>query len=310
MNTSDLRRAASLLPVFVTVAETEQVTVAASILRMPQPSVSRALGALGDLIGTPLIERRGRGIVVTPAGRELLPYARAGLDALSAGLAAVTADEAVGRGEVPIAFQTVLGETVVPALIRRFRERHPGVRFALTQGSRRHCMDALDQGAAAVAVVSSPPEGDGQTVVELYSEPMVLVVPRGHRLAGSAVVALSEIAREDVIALKPGYGLRDLLEELFADTGLEPRITFEAEDSHTARGLASAGLGVTVLPSYVPDDDTVQLRIDHPAAQRMIGAVVRAGVLTPTVAAFADFLRDAGPLLAVGALGPYARPGG
>jgi DNA-binding transcriptional LysR family regulator len=308
MEMVDLQRLLRLLPVFVAVAETEQVTVAASILRMPQPTVSRALGALADLIGTPLVERQGRGIVLTGAGRELLPYARAGLDAVAAGVAAVAEDAVVGQGEVPIAFQTVLGETVVPALIRRFRERYPGVRFALAQGSRQRCLDDLDRGSAAVALVSSPPVGPETEVIDLYEEPMVLVVPRGHHLAPAARVTLTELAQEDLIVLKSGYGLRDLIEALFADSGLEPRISFEADDSHTARGLVSAGLGVTVVPPYAPDAETVQLRIDHPEARRTIGAVARRGVVVPAVAAFLDFLRGAGPVIAAGSLGPYARP--
>lgn len=307
MDMADLQRVLRLLPVFVVVAETEQVTVAASILRMPQPTVSRALGTLAELIGTPVVERRGRGIVLTAAGRALLPYARAGLDAVADGVAAVAEDGVVGQGEVAIAFQTVLGETVVPALIRRFRERYPGVRFALAQGSRRRCLDDLDQGASAVALVSSPSGADGE-VIELYEEPMVLVVPRGHPLSASATVTIAELAQEDLIVLKSGYGLRDLIEALFAESGFEPRISFEADDSHTARGLVSAGLGVTVVPSYVADADTVQLRIDHPEARRTIGAVARRGVTVPAVSAFLDFLRSGGPVIAAGALGPYARP--
>jgi DNA-binding transcriptional LysR family regulator len=308
MELVELQRVLRLLPVFVTVAETEQVTVAASILRMPQPTVSRALSTLAELIGTPLVERQGRGIVLTAAGRELLPYARAGLDTVAAGVAMVARDQVVGQGEVPIAFQTVLGETVVPALIRRFRERYPGVRFALTQGSRQRCLEELERGSSAVALVSSPPPSADTEVIELYQEPMVLVVPHGHRLAAATRVTVPEIAAEDLIVLKSGYGLRDLIELLFADSGLQPRISFEADDAHTARGLVSAGLGVTVVPSYAPDAETVQLRIDHPEARRTIGAVARRGVLVPSVGAFLDFLRGSGPVISAGALGPYARP--
>ena len=59
MDTGELQRVLRLLPVFVTVAETEQVTVAAAILRVPQPTVSRALAALGELLGTQVVERQG-----------------------------------------------------------------------------------------------------------------------------------------------------------------------------------------------------------------------------------------------------------
>ena len=159
MDVNEIQRIARLLPVFVTVAETEQVTVAAAILRMPQPTVSRALAALGRLLGSPVVERAGRGIVLTATGRALLPYARAGLDQIVAGVAAVGADDVVGAGEVAIAFQNMLGEAVVPALILRFRERFPAAVFALTQGSRQHCLTALDQGDSAVALVALRPAG-------------------------------------------------------------------------------------------------------------------------------------------------------
>lgn len=182
------------------------------------------------------------------------------------------------------------------------------MRFALTQGSRLRCLESLERGAASIALVSSPPAAAELSVIPLYSEPMVLAVSPGHRLAGLGRVSVSDIAEEDLIALKTGYGLRDLLEELFAGSSLAPRITFEAEDSHTARGLVSAGLGVTVVPSFPPDGETVQLRIDHPDAQRTIGAVLRSGLLSPAVTAFRDFLAASGPVVAAGALGSYARP--
>jgi DNA-binding transcriptional LysR family regulator len=308
MEVVDLQRVARLLPIFVAVAETEQVTVAASILRVPQPTVSRALSALGDLIGAPVVERRGRGIVLTSAGRELLPHAIAGIDAILAGVTAAGQAEVVGHGQVPIAFQTILGESVVPALIRRFRERFPATGFTLTQGSRQRCLTALDRGLSAVALVAGPPRGREMVTIPLYEEPLVLVVSIRHRLAGRSKVTLEELAGDDVIALKPGYGLRSLLDELTEEPPIQLRIAFEAEDSHTARGLVSAGLGVSILPSFTPDGLTDQIRIDHPQAARTIGAVARRGALAPSVNAFVSFLRTSGAAVAVSALGPNARP--
>lgn len=308
MEVADIQRIARLIPIFVAVAETEQVTVAASVLRMPQPTVSRALGTLGKLIGTPVVERRGRGIVLTAAGRALLPYAVTGLNSIVDGVAAAGETEVVGHGVVSIAFQNILGETVVPALIRRFRDRFPALRFDLTQGSRQHCLDAFDRGVSAVAMVASPPRRPDVRTVELYEEPLVLVVPRRHRLAGRTRVSIEAISREELIALKPGYGLRLGIEELFAEAGTRPRIAFEAEDAHTARGLVSAGLGVSILPSFAPDADTEQVRIDHPKAVRTIGAVARAGATSPSVGTFVSFLRASGAAVSAAAVGPYARP--
>src|SRR5688572_16588254 len=128
MTPSEFRSVVRLLPVFVVVAEVGQVTTAAAVLGMPQPTVSRALARLGVLLGTPAVERDGRGITLTAAGRALLPYAQEGVGALERGVDVVTRSSVVGHGTVGLSFQTLLGETVVPALIRRFRDRFPGVR--------------------------------------------------------------------------------------------------------------------------------------------------------------------------------------
>ena len=74
-----------LLPVFITVAEVGRVTPAAAVLEMPQPTVSRALARLGELLGTPVVQRDGPGITLTAAGRALLPFAQDGVAALERG---------------------------------------------------------------------------------------------------------------------------------------------------------------------------------------------------------------------------------
>ena len=90
MTPSEFRSVVRLLPVFVVVAEVGQVTTAAAVLGMPQPTVSRALARLGVLLGTPVVERDGRGITLTAAGRALLPYAQEGVGALERGVDVVT----------------------------------------------------------------------------------------------------------------------------------------------------------------------------------------------------------------------------
>ena len=303
MNQSDYRAVLKLLPVFAVVAEVGQVTTAAAVLQMPQPTVSRALARLGELLGAPVIRREGRGIALTPAGRLLAPYAIEGLRRFDEGIDALTRSSQVGHGTLALAFQTLLGETVVPALISRFRERFPGVGYQLTQGARQRCLDLFAAGTCHVAVVASPPELPDTVRVVFYDEPLVLVVARTHPLAERNCVTLEDIAAEEMIVLKPGYGLRGRVDEIYHGSGIAPRVAFEAEDVHTSRGLVSAGLGVAILPAVADDARVEQLRLDHPAARRTIGAVVRDSTHDPTVGAFADFLVRWGRPVALAAHG-------
>src|SRR6476661_3692099 len=282
MRPAEFRAAVRLLPVFVVVAEVGQVTTAAAVLGMLQPTVSRALARLGALLGTPVVERQGRGIALTAAGRALLPHARDAVAALDRGVDVVTRSTLVGHGTVALTFQTLLGEAVVPALIRRFRDQWPGVGFDLSQGARAKCLDELDAGRATVALVASPPDLPGVSTTVLYDEPLVVAVHRTHPVATAASVTVDALARDDVIVLKTGFGLRGRVEEIWADAGADLRVGFEAEDVHTARGLVAAGLGVAVLPAFAPQGDVVPVGLDHPQAQRTIGAMVRNPAHDPT----------------------------
>ena len=296
---------ARLLPVFVAVAEVGQVTTAAAVLGMPQPTVSRGLARLGELLGTPVVEREGRGITLTAAGRALLPFAQEGVAVFERGVDVVTRSSLVGHGTVGLSFQTLLGEAVVPALIRRFRDRYPGVRFELAQGSRQKALDDLEAGRCSVALVASPPKVDGGSTTVLYDEPLVVAVHRSHPAAGTASVSVESLAakgRDDLIVLKTGFGLRGRVEEIYADAAVPLRIGFEAEDVHTARGLVGAGLGVAILPAFAPEGDVVPVVLDHPRALRTIGALVRNPLHDPTVAAFEEFVARSGRSVALGAL--------
>lgn len=310
MRPAEFRAVVRLLPVFVVVAEVGQVTTAAAVLGMPQPTVSRALARLGDLLGTPVVERDGRGIALTAAGRALLPFAQEGIGALEHGVDVVTRSRVVGHGTVSLSFQTLLGETVVPALIRRFRDRFPGVRFELAQGSRQKTLEDLEAGRCTVALVASPPSLPGASTTVLYDEPLVVAVHRSHPVAGAGSVSverLAALASDELIVLKTGFGLRGRVEEIYADAGVPLRVGFEAEDVHTARGLVGAGLGVAILPAFTPEGDVVPVGLDHPQALRTIGAIVRNPAHDPTVAAFEEFVTRSGRSVALAALSRPSR---
>jgi len=275
MNDPTLTTILPLLPVLTALADTGQATVAAAVLGLPQPTVSRQLARLGEAVGVPVVQKDGRGLVLSAAGLALLPHARAALGAASRGLEAVRAQEALAHGTLSIAFQNTLGEFVVPSLIKAFLAEHPRVRFELAQGARQFCLDALDGRRADVVFLAPvPDERPDVSSIVLFDDPLVLVLPPGHRLAGRNRVDLAEVARERFILLKHGYGLRSTVDELFAANGIEPTVSFEGDDIHTARGLVSAGLGISVLPTLAGEKTatTVDVALGDTAAVRRIGA--------------------------------------
>lgn len=248
----DRRQLAQLLPLLPVLAElgrTEHVTETAELLGVPQSTVSRALARASAAVGTELLVRDGRGVRLTHAARTLLPYIEQALADFQAGLDLVRHESEVVRGTVSVSFQHTFGEATLPLLISAFRARHPGTGFRLSQGARDTCLEELSAGEADLAL-TAPVAAPGRNLdsAPLYREPLRLVVHHAHPLAQQRVARLADIRTEPFVALGPGYGLRSLTDALFREAGFRPRIAFESQDSHTVRGLVSAGLGVGILP--------------------------------------------------------------
>src|SRR5690606_4246803 len=102
-----------------------------------------------------------------------------------------------------------------------------------------------------------------------------------------------EVAGEEFIALKPGFSLRTVTEELCAEAGFVPNIAFEGEEVETLRGLASAGLGVALLPETRRRVNAPHLRVTDVRASREIGLVwLKDRALPPASADFRDHVLE------------------
>jgi DNA-binding transcriptional LysR family regulator len=292
------RTLAPRLRMVAAIARTEHITHAAEALNMPQPTLSRALARLQEELGIALVERTGRGVRLTRAGRLLLPHVERALDDLRQGVAELTGAE---EGRVALTFLPTLGVEVVPVLLRGFRAEHPGVRFTLTQEAWAESLRRVASGGADLALTSPLPSGPGLASAVLHTQYLRLVVPEHHVLAGAGDVSLADV-RDEFILLKPGRGVRHLTDRLGDRAGFTPRVAFEADDIATARGLVAAGLGVSVLPARPKGalGGTVELAIRDGQAERPVGVVwpeegSGGGYEPPAVASFRDYVRRVGP---------------
>ncbi|HTJ24840.1 MAG TPA: LysR family transcriptional regulator [Candidatus Limnocylindria bacterium] len=279
---------------FAAAAREEHFGRAAESLGISQPALSRCIARLEELYGIPLFERDGRGIRITEAGRTLLTR----VDRIFAELEDARRelrDLARERRTRPVAlgFLATLGLHVVPDAIRRYREREPDVEFRLLQGPGPLLGQRLVAGEIDLCL-SSPRFADAAIEWQpLWEEELVVLVPRGHRLAARTEIDLTEIANEPVVALKPGYGLRQIVDELCRSAGFQPRIAFEGEEVATLRGLVGAGFGVSLVPlsAHLGDDPTVDLHVRAPVCSRTFGlSWLRGRYLPKQTTTFRDFI--------------------
>lgn len=284
---------AQLVPhlcLLATLRSTGNVTRTAELLGVPQPTVSRRLAALGQALGAPLTVPDGRGVRLTRAAELLADAAERALPVVDAGVRLAREEIEPASGRVVLGFLHLLGRSLVPELLRRYREQAPTARFSLVQGSLQDMVDRLVSGELDLALLAPVVDDERLETVVLDRQPIHLSVPAGHRLAGRRSVRVAELADEPFVLLEPGYGLRRITDDLCAAAGFTPKVAFEGQESDTVRGLVGAGLGVALLPRFEPGSPAGVAEVPlNPPVHRTIGLAWRAGEpLSPAVQAFRD----------------------
>ncbi|MFI6263456.1 LysR family transcriptional regulator [Micromonospora sp. NPDC051006] len=243
----DVRR----MHVLRAVVASGSVSAAARELGYTPSAVSQQLAVLEREAGAQLLERSGRGVRPTEAGRLLSRYAavigeqlaeaQAGLDDLRAGRA----------GRVALRYFATVGASLVAPAVATLRRELPGVRVELRLTDPEDPLPQVRDGRADVALVvraADAPPVDGIRFVHLRDDAYRAVLPAGHRLADRRVLKLAELADEPWVGSEGPGPCRDAVLAACAAAGFAPRVAVQSEDYPTAQGFVAAGLGVSLLP--------------------------------------------------------------
>jgi LysR family transcriptional regulator, low CO2-responsive transcriptional regulator len=233
------------LRTFVEVATAGSVIDAATTLMVSPPAVSAAVGSIEKELGVALVERAGRGLVVTPAGVVFARYARQVLALLETGKAATAEALDPERGQLRLAAVTTAGEHVVPRFLASFRDRHPLAGITLEVGNRDRVWEALQSHEADLAVGGRPPGGG--RFVTLATRPNVLVlVAAGTGRPAVRDVDMETLSRSVVLLREGGSGTRGTAEELLDELGVDPP-TLTLGSNGAIRESVQVGLGITLI---------------------------------------------------------------
>jgi len=298
----DVRR----LRVLREVARHGSFSAAAQALTYSQSAVSQQIAVLEREAGTRLVERQGRGIRLTDAGRALVRRA----DAILAELAAADADlgalAGLEAGRVRVSTFASAATSLLPAAVTSFRAAHPGVQVELSLvEATEEAVGGLLAGRVDLVLLAQPPSAwpppaDQVEVHRLFEDPMLAVLPGGHRLARRRALRLVDLAAEPwVLGGGPGCSDRATILRACHAAGFEPRVTvdFPTDDYNATQGMVAAGAGVTLLPRLaltVPRDDLAVRPLAGRVPSREVAAAVRHGDQGPATLAMLEEVRTAG----------------
>jgi DNA-binding transcriptional LysR family regulator len=264
------------------VVSSGSVTAAAAHLGYTPSAVSQQVAVLEKEAGIALLERVGRGVRPTAAGRLLTQYTALISQNLAEAETAL-ADLRAGRtGRLAIRYFASVGPALVAPALTRLRREHPGVQIDLKLIEPENPLSEVERSQADLAIVVGPRDSRRQGVhmVHLLDDDYLVALPAGHPLAVQSVVDFADLADEPWVGSEPPGPCLDLMLEACAAAGFSPNFVAKSEDYATAQGFVAAGLGVALIPRLGVTDrrGSIELRqVRRPEPVRSIHAAVREG---------------------------------
>lgn len=238
--------------IFRTVARSGSLGAAARELGWSQPAVSQHVQALERQVGSPLVVRGPRGVRLTEAGQVLLVHA----DAIAARLASAEDELAemvdLQRGAVRIAAFPSACATLVPAALERLSEQHPTLRLELTEAEPPEATALVESGEVDAALVfdygdTSYADPAHLRRLPLGAEPVSVVLPQTHPLAGRKTLRLKQLSGDQWIA--GCVRCRAHLLTVCERAGFVPDVRHSTDDYVVVQSLVARGLAVSLLPA-------------------------------------------------------------
>ncbi len=272
---------------FLAVRSAGSVHVAADQLLISQPSVSAAISALAQELGTPLVERHGRGVRLTAAGEAFAPYAAQVLGLLEQGRFAAVEAAHPESSKIRLITVNTAGEYLVPPLIQAYRQLHPGVSILLEVANRATVLERLQSRRADIGIGGRPP-GRSLSGYPFLSNELIVV--------GREIPA--DLGRASWLLREEGSGTRLATERLLADLELAaPELQTLGSNGAIKHGLA-VGLGITLISRFavtreLRDGQLVEIGVPGTPLTRPWHVLFpQSGPQRQAVRAFGEFLRS------------------
>jgi DNA-binding transcriptional LysR family regulator len=253
----DIRR----LNIFCKVVELKSFTRASEVVLLSQPTISENIRLLEEVFGEKLLDRLGREVQPTPAGRILYQYARRMLQLRDEALQALRQFRGDLTGTLLLGASTIPGAYLLPGLVESFRASHPTIRLRLKIGGSTQIVQDLLQGEVEMAVVGALLKDHLLDSEELFSDELVLVMPPGHPWAGRASVPPQELSSQPFILREGGSGTRLAAAQALRDSGFDCaglQVVAEMGSTEAVRQCVKAGLGISILSSLAIAEDVRQ----------------------------------------------------
>lgn len=264
------------LTTFITVMQTKSISGAAEKLFVTQPAVSKRIKSLEDEFGVKLFDVVGRGIIPTSFAYELLPDAKRWLEEYEERKASLLYSKETATGKLIIGTSHHIGLHRLPIVLKQFIQAYPAVQVEVHFMDSETAHKAVLEGSVSLAFLTLPPTFDRRLAYHtLWSDPLYFVTGVVSPLAKESGVTLATLARNPAILPSADTFTSQITLAEFAKHDLRPYATMNTNPLESIRMLVSVGLGWSVLPETLINQDLVRIDMDEDIElSRHLGIVV------------------------------------
>ncbi|MCL1622752.1 LysR family transcriptional regulator [Moraxella sp. Tifton1] len=281
------------LTTFAMVMQTGSISGAAEKLFITQPAVSKRIKNLESEFGVTLFDTVGRGIIATPAAHELLPYAKKWLDDYESCRTSLQYSKEIASGKLVIGTSHHIGLHHLAPVLKRFIQAYPAVQLEVQFMDSEEAHKAVLDGDVSLAFLTLPPTYDLRLEYHtLWSDPLYFMTGTLSSLAQKSDVTLLQLAHHPAILPAANTFTSQITLAEFNRHNLRPYATMTTNPLESIRMLVSIGLGWSVLPETLINQDLVKIDMaEDYELQRHLGVVINPSLtLSASTQALMDML--------------------
>lgn len=257
---------------FMAVVETGSFTKAAERANVTQPTLSAGIKRLEEDLGTVLIDR-GRGAQLTPAGTRFLPRARVILQEWTTARRELRQAKTI-RQRLRLGLGMGMPARGLSRLLAGFLAAHPDVALETLEAPAIALHRRLDLGRLDTAILILPEDTDEDSALPLLRQRYVLATPAAHPLSHRATVRIADLDDQPFV-IRPQAEVMPAAERLFATHNARPRIVGRTESDAALLMLVEAGIGLALLPHWLPGETVATATLPDLKLQHRIGLAWR-----------------------------------
>lgn len=281
------------LEYFKMVAKTKNITKAAKLLHISQPSITNSIKNLEANLGVKLLDRTKKYIDLTDEGKVFLKRVEIILKNIEDAKQEMKDFHNLSRGKLNIGIPPMIGTFLFPKIFTEFKKLYPNISLNLSEEGSLLTREKIENQELDVGIIILSICNDHLDIIPMIESEILVCLNKNHKLSNKKSISFDEIKNEPVILLKEGFFHRKKIMQLYKERQIPPNILLSSNQLETIKSLVKQDVAISfLLDEIVNDDDIVKIELKQRVKVKIGVAWNKDRYLSNAAKAFLDFCKD------------------